>query len=152
MPVLSNPRHEAFARAIFVGLCSPNIYPTRGHAYNAAGYRAKDAGRAGGSAEVAACNLLKKVKIFDRVRELQEQAAEHAAENRNHGLSVKPRLNVTLQVEARAPDLQISWAASLMTPRRQRSRLHADDGRRLFLCFGNLVHAEPPLMICDGPT
>jgi hypothetical protein len=81
MPVLPNPRHEAFARAIFVGLCSPNIYPTRGHAYNAAGYRAKDAGKAGGSAEVAACNLLKKIKIFDRVRELQEQAAERAAES-----------------------------------------------------------------------
>jgi hypothetical protein len=81
MPVLSNPRHEAFAQAIFVGLCSPNIYPTRGHAYNAAGYRAKDAGKAGGSAEVAACNLLKKIKIFDRVRELQEQAAERAAES-----------------------------------------------------------------------
>jgi hypothetical protein len=80
MPVLPNPRHEAFARAIFVGLCSPNIYPTRGHAYNAAGYRAKDAGKAGGSAEVAACNLLKKVKIFDRVRELQAQAAERAQE------------------------------------------------------------------------
>src|SRR5215472_11249625 len=81
MPVLPNPRHEAFAQAIFVGLCSPNIYPTRGHAYNAAGYRAKDAGKAGGSAEVAACNLLKKIKIFDRVRELQEQAAERAGES-----------------------------------------------------------------------
>src|SRR5262245_8583864 len=81
MPVLSNPRHEAFAQAIFVGLCSPNIYPTRGHAYNAAGYRAKDAGKAGGSAEVAACNLLKKIKIFDRVRELQAQAAERAQES-----------------------------------------------------------------------
>src|SRR5215468_5148630 len=81
MPILPNPRHEAFAQAIFVGLCSPNIYPTRGHAYNAAGYRAKDAGKAGGSAEVAACNLLKKIKIFDRVRELQSQAAEQAAES-----------------------------------------------------------------------
>jgi len=81
MPVLPNPRHEAFAQAIFVGLYSPNIYPTRGHAYNAAGYRAKDAGKAGGSAEVAACNLLKKVKIFDRVRELQTQAAERAQES-----------------------------------------------------------------------
>jgi hypothetical protein len=80
MPVLPNPRHEAFAQAIFVGLCSPNIYPTRGHAYNAAGYRAKNAGKAGGSAEVAACNLLKKIKIFDRVRELQAQAAERAQE------------------------------------------------------------------------
>jgi hypothetical protein len=81
MPVLPNPRHEAFAQAIFVGLCSPNIYPTRGYAYNAAGYRAKDAGKAGGSAEVAACNLLKKIKIFDRVRELQAQAAERAQES-----------------------------------------------------------------------
>ena len=81
MPVLPNPRHEAFAQAIFVGLCSPNLYPTRGHAYNAAGYRAKDAGKAGGSAEVAACNLLKKIKIFDRVRELQAQAAERAQES-----------------------------------------------------------------------
>ena len=81
MPALPNPKHEAFAQAIFVGLCSPNIYPTRGHAYNAAGYRAKDAGKAGGSAEVAACNLLKKVKIFDRVRELQTQAAERAQES-----------------------------------------------------------------------
>ena len=81
MPVLPNPRHEAFAQAIFVGLCSPNSYPTRGHAYIAAGYRAKDAGKAGGSAEVAACNLLKKVKIFDRVRELQAQAAERAQES-----------------------------------------------------------------------
>src|SRR5262245_34120638 len=81
MSVLPNPRHEAFAQAIFVGLCSPNIYPTRGHAYNAAGYRAKDAGKAGGSAEVAACNLLKKIKIFDRVRELQAQAAERTQES-----------------------------------------------------------------------
>src|SRR5204863_6242370 len=81
MPALANPRHEAFAQAIFIGLCSPNIYPTRGHAYNAAGYRAKDAGKAGGSAEVAACNLLKQVKIFDRVRELQTQAAERAQES-----------------------------------------------------------------------
>jgi hypothetical protein len=81
MPALPNPRHEAFARAIFVGLCSPNLYPTRGHAYKAAGYRAKDAGKAGGSAEVAACNLLKKIKIFDRVRELQAQAAERAQES-----------------------------------------------------------------------
>src|SRR5262249_13799257 len=63
-----------------LGLCFPNIYPTRGHAYNAAGYRAKDAGKAGGSAEVAACNLLKKIKIFDGVRELQAQAAEDTKE------------------------------------------------------------------------
>ena len=73
MPVLKNPRHEAFARAIFATTCDPKLYPTHGHAYNAAGYRAKDAGKAGGSAEVNACNLLKKTKIAERVRELQSQ-------------------------------------------------------------------------------
>jgi hypothetical protein len=80
MPVLPNPRNEAFARAIFATTCDPKLYPTHGHAYNAAGYRARDAGKAGGSAEVNACNLLKKTKIAERVRELQEQAAERAGE------------------------------------------------------------------------
>src|SRR5215468_11630926 len=81
MPTLKNPRHEAFARAIFTTTCDPKLYPTHGHAYNAAGYRARDAGKAGGSAEVNACNLLKKTKIAERVRELQEQAAERAQES-----------------------------------------------------------------------
>jgi len=76
MPALKNPRHEAFARAIFAGLFQPNPYPTHGHAYVAVGYRAKGVGKAGGSAEVNASRLLKNAKIFDRVRELQEQAAE----------------------------------------------------------------------------
>lgn len=62
MPVLQNPRHEAFAVAIFATTCDPKLYPTHGHAYNAAGYRARGAGKAGGSAEVNACNLLKKIK------------------------------------------------------------------------------------------
>jgi terminase small subunit-like protein len=81
MPVLPNPRHEAFARAIFATTCDPKPYPTHGHAYNAAGYRARDAGKAGGSAEVNACNLLKKTKIAARVRELQEEAAERTGES-----------------------------------------------------------------------
>ena len=81
MPVLPNPRHEAYARAIFAATCDPKLYPTHGHAYNAAGYRARDAGKAGGSAEVNACNLLKKTKIAERVRELQEQAAERTGES-----------------------------------------------------------------------
>jgi len=80
MPVLPNPRHEAFALAIFATTCDPKLYPTHGHAYNAAGYRARGAGQAGGSAEVNACNLLKKTKIAERVRELQEHAAERARE------------------------------------------------------------------------
>src|SRR5215475_14735703 len=76
MPALKNPRHEAFARAIFGGLFQLNPYPTHDHAYVAVGYRAKGVGEAGGSAEVNASRLLKNAKIFDRVRELQEQAAE----------------------------------------------------------------------------
>ena len=76
MPALKNPRHEAFARAIFDGLFQPNPYPTHGHAYVAVGYRAKGVGEAGGSAEVNASRLLKNAKILDRVRELQQQAAE----------------------------------------------------------------------------
>jgi len=80
MPVLQNPRHEAFAVAIFATTCDPKLYPTHGHAYNAAGYRARGAGKAGGSAEVNACNLLKKTKIAERVREFQEHAAERARE------------------------------------------------------------------------
>src|SRR5262245_14928602 len=80
MPALKNPRHEAFARAIFAGLFQPNHYPTHGHAYVAVGYRAKGVGEAGGSAEVNASRLLKNAKIFDRVRELQEQTAERTKE------------------------------------------------------------------------
>ena len=76
MPALKNPRHEAFARAIFIGLIQPDLHPTHGHAYNAAGYRAIGAGEAGGSAEVNASRLLKNAKIFDRVKELQQEAAE----------------------------------------------------------------------------
>ena len=76
MPALKNPRHEAFARAIFVGLFQPNPYPTHGHAYVAVGYRAKGVGEAGRSAEVNASRLLKNAKIFDRVKELQQEAAE----------------------------------------------------------------------------
>jgi hypothetical protein len=80
MPALSNPRHEAFARAIFAGLFEPNPYPTHGHAYVAVGYRAIGAGEAGGAAEVNACRLLKKAKILDRVHELQAEAAERTQE------------------------------------------------------------------------
>jgi len=80
MPALKNPRHEAFARAIFIGLFQPDLHPTHGHAYNAAGYRAIGAGEPGGAAEVNACRLLKKAKILERVHELQAQAAEDTKE------------------------------------------------------------------------
>ena len=80
MPVLRNPRHEAFARAIFRGIFEPDLYPTHGTAYRAAGYRASGLREPGGSAEVNASRLLKNAKILDRVRELQAEAAEDVKE------------------------------------------------------------------------
>jgi hypothetical protein len=72
MPELDNPRWEAFAQAIVIGIANGHDKPySQGRAYQAAGYYAK-----GMSAKVNASRLLKKAKpIFDRVRELQAIAA-----------------------------------------------------------------------------
>jgi len=80
MPALKNLRHEAFAQAIFIGIFRPDLYPTHGTAYNAAGYRAKNARKPGGAAEANASRLLKNAKIFDRITELQREAAQDAKE------------------------------------------------------------------------
>src|SRR5262245_51315261 len=76
MPALKNLRHEAFAQAIFIGIFRPDLYPTHGSAYNAAGYRAKNARKPGGAAEANASRLLKNAKIA----ELQQEAAQDAKE------------------------------------------------------------------------
>src|SRR5262245_145432 len=73
MPALKNPRHEAFAQALFAGLVQPNLYSTHGAAYAAVGYTSNGVGKAGGTAEANASRLLKKAKIFDRVQELQQE-------------------------------------------------------------------------------
>jgi hypothetical protein len=73
MPVLPNPRHEAFAQAIVKGLASdkPNGKNTQKAAYLAAGYSPATIE----AADAAASKLLRKVKsILDRVQELQAQA------------------------------------------------------------------------------
>jgi phage terminase small subunit len=80
MPALKNLRHEAFAQAIFIGIFRPDLYPTHGTAYNAAGYRVKNARKPGGAAEANASRLLKNAKIFDRIAELQREAAQDAKE------------------------------------------------------------------------
>src|SRR5262249_27633662 len=84
MPALKNPRHEAFAQAIFSGLLNSSRETfSKGRAYQRAGYLAKDAGVKGGSAEVCAGKLLKKVQpIMARVRELQAILAEQTGETR----------------------------------------------------------------------
>src|SRR5262245_8560382 len=70
MPALSNPRHEAFAQALFAALSDGQGY-SQGKAYRAAGYLAKP----GASADSAASSRLRKFKaITDRVRELVAEA------------------------------------------------------------------------------
>src|SRR5262249_48255707 len=77
MPVLRNPRHEAFARAIFAGLFEPGKpYKTHAAAYTEAGYTTKYK-----AAEANASRLLRNAKILDRVAELQQAAAEYVRES-----------------------------------------------------------------------
>src|SRR5262249_40746168 len=72
MPALSNPRHEAFAQAIFAGLSGKTrIDRAQSTAYLTAYPNCSP----GNSAEVNASRLLRRAKpILDRVRELQAQA------------------------------------------------------------------------------
>ena len=76
MPALDNPRWERFAQCIVEGLVNGDRKSySQGRAYIAAGYKAKDAGKRGGSAEVNASRLLKNAQsIAERVRELQAEA------------------------------------------------------------------------------
>jgi hypothetical protein len=78
MPALQNPRHERYAQLIVEGLANgqPKPYSTS-HAYIAAGYTAKDAGKPG-SAQAASSRLL--YRVIDRVRELQSIAAQNTVE------------------------------------------------------------------------
>src|SRR5262245_24065589 len=79
MPVLSNPRHEAFAQAIFSGIVGAkgNAH-SQAEAYRRAGYYLTN----GNSARACASRLLTFANgIAERVRELQEEAAERAQES-----------------------------------------------------------------------
>ena len=73
MPVLPNPRHEAFAQAIVKGLASerPNGKNTAKAAYKAVGYSPTTEH----AAEAAAHRLLRNVEpVVLRIQELQAQA------------------------------------------------------------------------------
>src|SRR5262249_25705822 len=81
MPALSNPRHEAFAQAIFAGLAGETrVDRAQSRAYLTAYPNCSN----GNSAEAAASRLLRNAKpILDRVRELQAEAnARPAIQNR----------------------------------------------------------------------
>jgi hypothetical protein len=74
MPALKNPRWEAFAQALFVGLAGK----TRQERANSTAYLvAYPNCSVGNSAEASASRLLRRVKpILDRVRELQAEQAK----------------------------------------------------------------------------
>src|SRR5215472_11633932 len=72
MPALSNPRHEAFAQAIFAGLAGKTRID---RAQSTAYLKAYPNCSSGNSAEACASKLLRRAKpILDRVRELQAEA------------------------------------------------------------------------------
>ena len=72
MPALSNPRHEAFAQAIFAGLTGKTRI---NRAQSTAYLKAYPNCSSGNSAEACASKLLRRAKpILGRVRELQAEA------------------------------------------------------------------------------
>jgi len=79
MPALTNPRHEAFAQAIFSGIVSAKGGATsQAEAYRRAGYHVTN----GNSAKACASRLLTFANgIAERIKELQAIAAEQAVES-----------------------------------------------------------------------
>jgi hypothetical protein len=79
MPVLRNPRHEAFAQAIFNGIVGAKGGATsQAEAYRRAGYQVTN----GNSARACASRLLTFANgIGERIEELQAEAAERAQES-----------------------------------------------------------------------
>src|SRR5262245_30718513 len=79
MPALPNPRHEAFAQAIFSGIVgAKGRAHSQAEAYRRAGYHVTN----GNSAKACASRLLTFANgIGERVKELQAIAAENAVES-----------------------------------------------------------------------
>jgi phage terminase small subunit len=79
MPALKNPRHEAFAQAIFSGIVdAKGGAHSQAEAYRRAGYNVTN----GNSARACASRLLTFANgIGERIKELQDLAAEHALES-----------------------------------------------------------------------
>ena len=79
MPVLPNPRHEAFAQAIFRGIVNAKGGAhSQAEAYRRAGYHVTN----GNSAKACASRLLTFANgIGERIKELQVIAAEQAVES-----------------------------------------------------------------------
>ena len=108
MPALQNPRHERYAQLIVEALNSGQPKPySANHAYIAAGYTAKDPGKPG-SAQAASSRLL--YRVISRVREIQQIAAQNAAESVE---KMARELN-EIQYEARADKAHAAAVAAVM--------------------------------------
>jgi hypothetical protein len=79
MPTLKNPRHEAFAQAVFSGIVdAKGGAHSQAEAYRRAGYNVTN----GNSARACASRLLTFANgIGERIKELQAIAAEHVLES-----------------------------------------------------------------------
>src|SRR5262245_16096324 len=109
MPALPNPRHERYAQLIVEGLSNGEPKPySQSRAYIAAGYTAKDLGKRGGSAQAASSRLL--FRVIHRVRELQQTAAQNAAETAE---KMARELN-EIQYEARADKAHAAAVAAVL--------------------------------------
>jgi hypothetical protein len=90
MPALSNPRHEAFAQAIFAGLARNQNY-SQAQAYRDAGYKVTN----GNSARACASRLLTFANgVAERIHELQQEQARR----------LQPKLDVSKERIARRLD------------------------------------------------
>jgi tetrahydromethanopterin S-methyltransferase subunit G len=82
MPVLPNPRHEAFAQAIFAGLAGKTRIE---RAHSTAYLQAYPSCSPGAPAWVNASKLLRRTKVWERVGELQAEQLER----------LKPKLDLS---------------------------------------------------------
>jgi hypothetical protein len=108
MPALENPRHERYAQLLVEALNNGQPKPyCASRAYIAAGYTAKDPGKPG-SAQAASSRLL--YRVIGRVREIQQIAAQNAAETVE---KIARELN-EIQYEARADKAHAAAVAAVM--------------------------------------
>jgi hypothetical protein len=108
MPVLPNPRHEAFAQAIFSGIINGNGGAhSQAEAYRRAGYHVTN----GNSARACASRLLTFANgIAERIKELQAIAAEHSQETAE---KIIRELN-ELRIEAKAKEAYGAAVSAVM--------------------------------------
>src|SRR5215469_7587616 len=96
MPVLRNPRHEAFAQAIFAGLTGKTRIE---RAQSTAYLQAYPNCSPGPSAWVCASQLLRRTKVWERVDKLQ--AEENKRIQPNHHISkqtIRRRLRIASEM------------------------------------------------------